>query len=60
MLIIGESGLRMTFAGKESNLFTGSNRFDWHDIRYMLADNEFIDIPNTVITEEDFILTLLP
>ena len=32
-----ESGLRMTFAGKESKLFTEGNRVDWHDIRYKLA-----------------------
>ena len=47
----------MTFAGKESKLFTGSNRFDRHDIRYKLADNDLKDIPITVIIEEAFILT---
>lgn len=52
--------------GEEGNEFTALNvaqflvkskRFDFRDMRYILSDTDFADVPNTVIIDESSMLT---
>ena len=52
--------------GEDSKEFTAlnvaqflvrSNRFDWNDMRYVLSDANFADVPETVIIDEASMLT---
>lgn len=53
---MGEDGKGFT-ALNVAQFLVRSNRFDWNDMRYVLSDANFADVPETVIVDEASMLT---
>lgn len=53
---MGEDGKGFT-ALNVAQFLVRSNRFDWNDMRYVLSDANFVDVPETVIVDEASMLT---